>query len=236
MSWFRWLLKSCVLEISAIKSSFGWRVFKINSALTLRGSQMKRYLVWTTALTGACDSIADIGLNCSRSVCFTRRSMGCTQLSTWPKMKSLIVIWASLITHLTRLKFFSAKSWSKTEVLGGWRRRRRSGALHSADEALPGHSVEVKWTAIDRPCAPQLVFTLNQPLPLIMSETGIASPNCWWATLLDYPVTWIRAPLKPVWRAKTVIITLHVHKFERGTNIHSGLVPSSAPPPREKVP
>lgn len=111
---------------------------------------------------------------------------------------------------LNAVEVFSAKSWSKTEVPGG---RRRRGALHSADEALPGHSVEVKWTAIDRPCGPQLVFILNQPLPLIMSETGIASPNCWWATLLDYHMTWIWAPLKPGWRAKTVIMALHVHEF-----------------------
>lgn len=109
--------------------------------------------------------------------------------------------------NVVEVFFFPAKSWSIAEEPGG--ERRRSWAWSGPDEALPVHSAGVKWTAIDRPCGPQLLFTLNQPLPLIMSETGTAWPNCWWATLLDYPLTWIWAPLKLGWCAKPVIITLH---------------------------
>lgn len=61
---------------------------------------------------------------------------GCAQLSSWPKMKSLIVIWASLITHLTRFQLRAeAKQKSQEERSAAAEhgahqmRRSRAGAL-----------------------------------------------------------------------------------------------------------
>lgn len=78
---------------------------------------------------------------------------GCTQLSSWPKMKSLIVIWASLITHLTRSKcvFFSPGKELKPN-----RRAGRRAALQlniertrwGAPGALGGGEVNSYWQAM----------------------------------------------------------------------------------------
>lgn len=59
---------------------------------------------------------------------------GCTQLSSWPKMKSLIVIWASLITHLTRSKCFFFFSRQRAEAKQKSREESSTAAEHRASQ------------------------------------------------------------------------------------------------------
>lgn len=123
---------------------------------------------------------------------------GCTQLSSWPKMKSLIVIWASLITHLTWSKcFFSGKElkhsrragrraapqlsvertrWGAPGALGRgevnsyWQAMRTTATLHSESAFAFNH-------VRDRDCMAKLLMsnTIGLPLDLDLgsTETGL---------------------------------------------------------------
>ena len=86
----------------------------------------------------------------------------------WQKMKSSIVNWASLITHLTRWKFGGkeGKPNRGEEEKRREEKRREEKRTSRSDEPLSVwlvKLVEVKLTAIDRPGRPRLLLTSNQP-------------------------------------------------------------------------
>lgn len=115
------------------------------------------------------------------------------------KMQSLIVICASVITHLMQQSVAAntRKQSERGRKEGKRRKTKKTSSQFSSELArwstLGVISREVKLTAIDRPGGLWLLFTPNHPWPLIKSDPGT---NHWWTVLLDYRAARIWAVLK----------------------------------------
>ncbi len=74
---------------------------------------------------------------------------GWAQLSAWQKMKSLIVIWASLITHLTQLKCRSkeVKLNNREQLHPHFAGKRTRWATLSVISRAGGREVNSYWQA-----------------------------------------------------------------------------------------
>ncbi len=140
----------------------------------------------------------------------------------WPRMVPVTLFhyvlegWAQLLAWQKNEKFdcnLGFSHYSLNAVKVSWQRgetkQKKKSCTFSSAESAPDELllvwlvelVEVKLTAIDRPGRPWLLFTSNQPQPLIMSEVGTRSPNYWWTPLLDYLMTCKWAALKLMFSA-----------------------------------